>query len=81
MNRINLDLNEDSMIMFIKDLLSLDDGSTWQHQTMDSTLNINFSGKLYLVQKNIHGWLSASPRQNCFELFANKLSNTHIIRR
>ena len=69
MNNVKIVFNEEDMIYFIKDLMCLENESTWKRHTTDSKTEIKFVGNIHKVQKTIYGWLSAQPRKHNFELF------------
>ncbi len=72
MDKITFDLNEETMQLFIKDLLSLRTGSVWIRTTNDTNLKISFSGNMESVQKSIHDWLSVPERKHSFDLLGGK---------
>ena len=71
MTEVKMTIGEEEMKALVKDFLCLDNGSTWQRDTIQNRIEIKFCGNIYTVQKAIYDWLSIPPRRNNFELFCN----------
>ena len=65
MKEVTMNLDEEGMVLFLRDMLSLNNG-TWQRRTTETKLNINFKGDHRTVQKIIYEWLDIPERKQHF---------------
>lgn len=71
MTLIEMDLDEQFMTAFIKDLLCMNDGGRWLHQGVDELIRIGFKGNCHNVQKDIYKWLGVPERLHNMEVLSN----------
>ena len=64
MVEIILQLNEDQMETFVKELLCLDDGDSWRYETTSTKLTIKHTGRALALRSKILDWLSVPERMN-----------------
>jgi len=64
---VELHLNEEEMIAFIKDLLCLDNDSRWVYFSPIRRLEIKFRGNRYNVQRAIFDWLNVPERKRTYQ--------------
>ena len=70
--KVKRTFNELEMTSIIKDLLCLQDKSTWFSQTIEDKIELKFTGNIYNVQKEILNWLNLSQRKQNIELLSDK---------
>ncbi len=67
----NFFLNEEDMVQFIKELLSINSGGKHIKKNMYSFTSFEFKGNISNVQKNIFEWLSLPERKENFNLLSD----------